>query len=101
MRYVIRQQAQADHTSTDRAQIASLIRRSGARILDDSPGMLLISCTAALSRHLIQALPPGWLLNRERVLPLPPRGPRGPSSGPVHEAPHASPGNTAYAESHR
>lgn len=70
-RYIFRYAGSLPRRGADAGlDAAEVVRRAGAKLVDDAPNMLLVECSARVMRELALQLP-DWQLCPENVTPLP------------------------------
>lgn len=70
-RYVLRYAGnQPLHNGESGVDTTEMVLRSGAKLIDNAPGMLLVEANAGVARTLAHLLPE-WQMNAEAMTPVP------------------------------
>lgn len=83
-RYVLRYAGPSPRHAESGVDTAEVVARTGAKVIDDAPDMLLVEASASAARTIAHLLPE-WQMNAEAMTPLPamPRPSLGPSVRPA------------------
>jgi hypothetical protein len=69
-RYVLRYAGPTPRHAESGVDTAEVVARTGAKVIDDAPDMLLVEASAAAARTIAHLLPE-WQMNAEVMTPLP------------------------------